>query len=52
MGESMRLQVGIITASASGEKGHEELQRGEFIDERTQRAFERFVDSFKRFVEG
>jgi chromate reductase len=71
--------VGIITASASGEKGHEELQmilrtvmaklseettllipgikgkidgRGEFTDEKTQRAFERFVDSFKRFVEG
>lgn len=71
--------VGIITASASGDKGHEELQmilrtvmaklseettllipgikgkldgRGEFTDNKTHGAFERFVDSFKRFVEG
>ena len=71
--------VGVITASASGEKAHEELQlitktlgarlseetslliqgikgkidaRGQFTDEKTKDAFERFVDSFKRFLEG
>lgn len=69
--------VGIITAAAQGEKGHEELQlimqklmarlsdetslliqgikgkidtNGEFIDEKTQKVFERFVDSFRRLV--
>jgi chromate reductase, NAD(P)H dehydrogenase (quinone) len=71
--------VGIITASANGGKGHEELQmimrtvmaklsedttllipgikgkidsRGEFTDEKTQKVFERFVDSFKKFLGG
>jgi chromate reductase len=71
--------VGVITASANGEKAHEELQlitktlgarlseetslliqgikgkidaRGQFTDEKTKDAFERFVDSFKRFLEG
>jgi chromate reductase len=71
--------VAVITASASGEKGHEELQmilrtlgakleagamllisgvkvkidqNGEFTDAATQDAFERFVDSCKKFFEG
>jgi chromate reductase len=71
--------VGIITASANGEKAHEELQlimqkimaklsddttlliagvkgkidnHGEFTDEKTQQVFERFVDSFKKFLRG
>jgi chromate reductase len=72
-------RVGVITASAGGEKGHEELQmilrtlmarlneettllipgikgkmdsRGEFTDEKTKDAFERFMNSFRRFLEG
>jgi NAD(P)H-dependent FMN reductase len=71
--------VGIITASANGEKGHEELQlimrklmarlsedttlliqgikgkidgHGEFTDEETQKVFDLFVDSFKKFLRG